>query len=146
MRSKLLHDENGLKTFALVFEKDEPIKEPLLQFAAEKALAGAHLTAIGALSEVTLGFFDRRSKSYREIPLREQVEVLSFSGNIVQKDGTPRLHAHIVVGKATGTAYGGHFLHGRVWPTLEMIVSEMPAHLRRIKDEETGLALIDLAA
>jgi uncharacterized protein len=71
------------------------------------------------------------------------VEVLSFNGNIMEKDGKPMLHAHAVVGKADGTAHGGHFLRGRVWPTLEMIVSEMPVHLRRKQDEETGLALID---
>jgi Plants and Prokaryotes Conserved (PCC) domain len=56
------------------------------------------------------------------------------------------LHAHVVVGKADGTVYGGHFLRGRVWPTLEMIVSEMSVHLRRNYDEETGLVLIDLSA
>jgi predicted DNA-binding protein with PD1-like motif len=64
------------------------------------------------------------------------VEVLSFNGKLM-------LHAHVVVGKSDGTAHGGHFLRGRVWPTLEMIVSEMPVHLRRKQDEETGLALID---
>jgi len=51
--------------------------------------------------------------------------VLSFTGNIVQKEGKPRLHAHLLVGKADGTAHG-HFLEGPVWPTLEMIVSEVP--------------------
>jgi predicted DNA-binding protein with PD1-like motif len=146
MKSKLLHDENGLKTFALIFDKDDEVHERLLEFANEKRLAGAHLTAIGAFSEVTLGFFDRQRKEYQKIPVRQQVEVLSFSGNVVQKDGEPRLHAHVVLGKADGTALGGHFLEGRVWPTLEMIITEMPAHLRRTRDEETGLALIDLAA
>jgi len=64
----------------------------------------------------------------------------------VEKDGEPMLHAHVVVGKIDGTAHGGHFLQGRVWPTLEMIVSEMPIHLRRKHDEETGLPLIDLSS
>jgi uncharacterized protein len=72
--------------------------------------------------------------------------VLLFVGNIVRKDGKPALHAHVVVGKSDGTAHGGHFLEGKVWPTLEMIVSETPQHLRRVPDEETGLALINLAA
>jgi predicted DNA-binding protein with PD1-like motif len=142
----LLQDENGLKTFALVFEKDEEVKESLLRFASENGLGGAQLTAIGAFSEVTLGFFDRHKKSYQEIPVKQQVELLSFAGNIVEKDGKPLLHAHVVVGKADGTAHGGHFLQGRVWPTLEMIMTETPAHLRRVKDEETGLPLIDLDA
>ncbi|PYL07983.1 MAG: DUF296 domain-containing protein [Verrucomicrobia bacterium] len=146
MKSKLLTDENGLKTFALVFDKDDEVKESLMRFAAENRLHGAEVTAIGAFSEVTLGYFDREKKSYREIPMKEQVEVLSFAGNIVEKDGEPMLHAHVVVGKIDGTAHGGHFLQGRVWPTLEMIVSEMPIHLRRKHDEETGLPLIDLSS
>jgi hypothetical protein len=29
---------------------------------------------------------------------------------------------------------------------LEMVISETPVHLRRLQDDETGLALIDLAA
>jgi uncharacterized protein len=144
MKSKLLLDKEGLKTFAVVFDKGEDVKAPLLRFAAEEKLRAAQVTAIGAFNDVTVGFFDRRKKDYQEIPIAEQVEVLSFSGNIVEKDGTPMLHAHAVIGKVDGTAHGGHFLRGRVWPTLEMIITEMPAHLHRRYDEETGLALVDV--
>ena len=56
------------------------------------------------------------------------------------------MHAHVVIGKSDGTAHGGYLLRGKVWPTLEMIISETPKHLQRVQDEETGLALIDLAA
>lgn len=146
MKSKLLHDDNGLRTFALVFDKDDKVGEKLLEFANANRFGDAHLSAIGAFSEVKLGFFDRHQKTYVPIPVNEQVEVLSFTGNIVRKDGKPFLHAHVVVGKLDGTAHGGHFLGGRVWPTLEMIVTEMPVHLRRTQDEESGLALINLAA
>lgn len=146
MKSKLLHDEIGLKTFAIVFDKGDEVREGILEFANTNRLADSQVTAIGALSEVTLGYFDRLQKTYRKIPLKEQVEVLSLTGNIVEKDGRPSLHAHVVVGKADGTAHGGHLLSARVWPTLEMILSEMPVHLRRAYDEETGLALIRLAA
>jgi predicted DNA-binding protein with PD1-like motif len=72
--------------------------------------------------------------------------VLSFAGNIAVTDGKAQLHTHIVVGKSDGSAHGGHFLGGRVWPTLEMILTELPLHLRRVHDQETGLALISLAA
>ncbi len=146
MKTKLLHDENGLKMFAVVFDKGDEVREGLLEFANTNRFADAHVTGIGAFSEVTLGFFDPQQKAYKKIPIKEQVEVLSFTGNIVQGDGKPRLNAHVVVGKSDGTAHGGHFLGGRVWPTLEIILSEMPVHLRRRHDEEIGLALIELAA
>ncbi len=100
MKSKLLHDEKGLKTFAIVFDKGDEVRQGLLEFANLNRLADAYLSAIGAFSEVTLGFFDRQRKDYKKIPVKEQVEVLSFTGNIVQKDGKPGLHAHVVVGKA----------------------------------------------
>jgi len=146
MEAKLLHDQSGLRTFAIVFQKEDEVRKALLEFASTNGFADAHLTAIGAFSEVTLGFFDRQRKTYIRIPINEQVEVLSFTGNIVRNDGRPSLHAHVVVGKADGTAHGGHFLGGRVWPTLEMILSEMPVHLWRAHDQETGLGLIRLAA
>lgn len=146
MKSKLLHEETGLRTFALVFDKNDEVQDQLLKFADLNRFADAHLTAIGAFSEVAVGFFDRQKKDYKRIEIKEQVEVLSFSGNIVKKNAKPALHAHVVLGKQDGTAHGGHFLGGKVWPTLEMIVTEMPVHLRRTHDDESGLALINLAA
>ncbi len=44
-----------------------------------------------------------------------------------------------------GSTCGGHIIEAQVWPTLEVIVTESPKHLQRKMDEETGLALIDLA-
>jgi hypothetical protein len=134
------------KTYALIFDKGDETVRGLIGFAKECGLGGSHLTAIGAFSDATLGFFDRDKKEYRRIPIREQVEVLSLVGDITLKDGAPQLHAHVVVGKADGSAHGGHLLEAHVWPTLEVIVTESPRHLRRKIDEETGLALIDVEA
>ena len=93
MKSKLLHDGNGLKTFAIIFDKGDQVRATLLEFASSNRFADAYLTAIGAFSEVTLGFFDRNQKLYKPIPINEQVEVLSFSGNIVQQYWEPALYA-----------------------------------------------------
>lgn len=77
MKAKLLHENNGLKTYAIVFDKGDDVRQGLLEFANTNRLADAHLTAIGAFSEVQLGFFDRKQKTYKTIPIHEQVEVLS---------------------------------------------------------------------
>lgn len=143
MRSKLL-DAMGQKTFALVFDKGDEVVAELTAFAKAESVTAAHFTAIGALSAVTLGYFDRASKEYLKIPVREQVEVLSLIGDIaLAKDG-PQVHAHIVIGGRDGGARGGHLLDGRVWPTLEVILVESPTHLRRRHDPDSGLALIQV--
>jgi predicted DNA-binding protein with PD1-like motif len=118
----------------------------LAAFVKAETVAAAHFTAIGAFSEVTLGYFDRERKDYSKIPVREQVEVLSLVGDVASEDGQPKVHAHVVVGKRDGTAHGGHLLQARVWPTLELILTESPRALARKSDRESGLALIDVDA
>jgi predicted DNA-binding protein with PD1-like motif len=143
MKWRLL-DDSGEKTYVLVLDKGDEVIGELTGFARAQSLAAAHFTAIGAFSEVTLGYFERDRKAYREIPLREQVEVLSLIGDIALDGGEPKVHAHVVVGKSDGTAHGGHCLSARVWPTLEVVLAESPRHLRKRLDPETGLALIAL--
>jgi predicted DNA-binding protein with PD1-like motif len=143
MKSKLIH-EGAQRTFAVVFDKGDDVLENLLAFAREHELTAAEFTGLGALSDAVLGYFDWQEKDYKRIPIDEQVEVLNLTGNIALADGEPKLHPHIVLGKADGTAHGGHLLQAHVRPTLEVIVTESPVHLRRRSDKETGLALLDL--
>ena len=144
MKAKLLHEQQGQKTFAVVFDKGEEVVAGLLAFAKGNSLAASHFTAIGAFSDVTLGYFDWEKKDYRKLPVREQVEVLSLIGDVALNEGEPKVHAHVVVGKVDGTAHGGHLMEAHVRPTLEIILVESPEHLQRKTDEETGLALISI--
>ena len=141
MKSKLIYD-GPQRTFVVVFDHGDAVLENLLAFAREHRLSAAEFTGIGAFSDAVLGYFDWQKKDYERIPVDEQVEVLNLTGNIALADGEPKLHAHIVLGKADGTAHGGHLLEGHVRPTLEVVVTESPAHLQRRSDPETGLALI----
>ena len=47
---------------------------------------------------------------------------------------------------AVGSALAGHLGRAHVRPTLEVILTEAPAHLRKRLDPESGLALIDMHA
>jgi uncharacterized protein len=143
MKSKLIYD-GPQRTFVVVFDTGDEVLENLLAFAKENRLSAAEFTGIGAFSDAVLGYFDWQKKDYERIPVDEQVEVLNLTGNIALADGEPRLHSHVVVSKADGTAHGGHLLGAHVRPTLEVIITESPAHLQRRSDPETGLALIRL--
>ena len=144
MRTKLLHERDGLRTFAVVFSRGDEVVTGLREFAREHKLTGASLTAIGAVSDITWGYFDWDRKDYINAALREQLEVLTLTGNIALEDGEPRIHAHIVLGRADGSAVGGHLLEAHVRPTVEVVAIETPSYLRRRIDAETGLALIEL--
>jgi hypothetical protein len=120
MRSRQISRGTAERVFALVFDPGEEVTSGLRAFAAEATLTAASFTAIGAFQDVTLGFFDLERKDYRKIPIREQVEVLSLLGNVTVFQEKPKIHAHVVVGKADGTAHGGHLMEAHVRPTLEV--------------------------
>ena len=147
MRAQPLENREGQRTLLIVFDIGDEVSEGLLTAARERGIEGAYFTGIGALSEVTLGYWEWETKSYLQIPLREQVEVLSLTGNIaLGPDGEAKVHAHIVAGKRDGSAHGGHLLAARVRPTLEVMLVEVPKHLRRRLDARTGLPLLDVRA
>ena len=146
MTSRLLSEAGRLRTFAVVFSTGDEAVAGLRKFARENGIRGAQVTALGAFSSVTVGFFDWQRKDYRRIDFDEQMEVLSLTGNIGVKEDDPALHAHVALGRADGTAHGGHLIAAVVRPTLEVIVTETPAHLQRRFDPETGLHLIDASA
>ncbi|MGH7639139.1 MAG: PPC domain-containing DNA-binding protein [Gemmatimonadaceae bacterium] len=144
MRARSLTDaRDGATTFVVVLDVGEEALSTLSAFAKKQGLAASHFVGLGAFSDVVVGFFDWQRKDYERIVIREQVEVLSLVGDITLADGTPRVHAHVVVGKRDGTAHGGHLIEGHVRPTLEITLVETPAHLRRVHDPATGIALID---
>ncbi len=132
------------QVFVLIFEPgDDPIAV-LAEFAKEHAITGASLSGIGAFSQAMLGYFDVTRESYIDIPITEQVEVLSFSGDIAMNGDQPMVHIHTTVGFRDGSMKGGHLQFARVRPTLEVVLTETRATLRRSFDPASGLALIDL--
>jgi uncharacterized protein len=144
MKARLLQNA-APKTFALVFDKGDEVVAGLTEFARAHRLSASRFTAIGAFSDVTVGYFLPDRKEYRRIPIQEQVEVLSLVGDVTfDERGEPKVHTHAVVGKSDGSAHGGHLLEAHVWPTLEVVVEEAPSHLARRLDPQTGLALIAL--
>jgi predicted DNA-binding protein with PD1-like motif len=147
MKTKLVAEQGGERTYVLVLDPGEEAFATLTTFAGDEHIEAASLTAIGAFSRAMVGWFDRERHSYRRIPVSQQCELLSAIGDVaVGDDGRPGLHLHVVLGLSDGTTRGGHLLEAIVQPTLEVTLVEMPAHLRRRQRPELGIALIDLAA
>jgi predicted DNA-binding protein with PD1-like motif len=143
MQSRVIQEENP-RTWAIIFKTGDELASGLGNFAKENGLTSSSFKGLGAFENAVLGYFDWERKDYKKIPIREQVEVLSLIGDVAVDQGEPSVHAHIVVGKSDGTAHGGHLLEAHVRPTLEIVLTETPGHLRKAYDPESGLALISL--
>ena len=143
MKYKVVEDADVV-TYVVVCDPGDEAVAALNQFAQAEDLEAAQITGIGAFEHATVGWFDRTAKDYRRIPVDQQCEVLSLLGDIAEGPDGPVLHVHIVLGLSDGTTRGGHLLEGRVFPTLEVVVTETPAELRKVMRPDIGIALIDL--
>lgn len=144
MHARRLAD-SAVSTYVVVFATGDEVMSGLKAFAAEHDLAAASFTAIGACQEADLAGYLADTKSYSDIPVRQQMEVVSFIGDLTRDAaGTGyAVHAHAVLTNHTdGAAIGGHVMRLVVRPTLEVFVTASPTTLHRVDDEASGLALI----
>jgi predicted DNA-binding protein with PD1-like motif len=144
MHAKQIEGDTPRRTFIVVLEPGDEILRALGDVANEHDLRAAHFSALGALSNARLGYWNPETKEYEPIEITEQVEVLSLLGNVAWSGTERRIHAHIALGMRDGTARGGHLREGHVNPTLEVMLYELPETLRRSVDPATGLPLLDL--
>jgi predicted DNA-binding protein with PD1-like motif len=145
MESQIISDEPGGQVHIVILDSGEEAFAALTRFANDENITAASVSAIGAFERATVGWFDFASRTYRKIEVNEQCEVLSAIGDVaVGDDGKASLHVHVVLGLSDGTTRGGHLMAGTVRPTLEVVLTDTPAHLRRKKNADIGIALIDL--
>ena len=145
MKSELIHEVQGQRTYVVVLDIGDEALACLQAFAESESLSAAQISAIGAFQTAVVGFWNWQTKDYECTPVQEQTEVLSLLGDVsVDQAGKPKVHLHAVLGRRNAATVGGHLLEGRVRPTLEVIVTESPAHLRRVHDPNLGLAVIRL--
>jgi predicted DNA-binding protein with PD1-like motif len=75
----------------------------LQRFVTREHVLAAQITAIGALSDVVLMYFDWDKKDYLKIPVREQVEVASLIGDVAE---APRASPHSIFISSSASAMG----------------------------------------
>jgi predicted DNA-binding protein with PD1-like motif len=143
MKSKIVEDADVV-TYVVVCDPGDEAVAALTQFARAERLEASQVTAVGGFERATVGWFDRAARTFRHIPVDEPSEVLSLIGDVAEAEDGPSLNLHVVLGLSDGTTRGGHLIEGRVFPTLEVVVTEAPAELRKVMRPDLGVALIDL--
>jgi uncharacterized protein len=143
MKSTVVEDADVV-TYVVVCDPGDEAVSALTRFARAEDLEAAQITAVGAFEHATVGWFDRTARDYLRIHVAEQCELLSLIGDVAEGEDGPILHMHVVLGLSDGTTRGGHLLEARVFPTLEAVVTENPARLRKVMRPDIGIPLIDL--
>ncbi|MFW5857914.1 MAG: PPC domain-containing DNA-binding protein [Planctomycetota bacterium] len=118
----------------------------LTAVAREQDLRLGAVSAIGAVRQARLGFYDQAKRVYDYFVLDRPLEITALVGNVSLKDGAPVIHAHVTLSDETGRAYGGHLAEGCVVFACEFTMTALAsdATFARGLDEPTGLPLWSL--
>jgi predicted DNA-binding protein with PD1-like motif len=132
------------RNFILRVKHDSDIISFVADVAKENEIMVATFTAIGALKNAKLGFYDQKRHEYLENTLLAPQEIASCTGNISIKEDKIFVHAHAVLADGEGNTKAGHLLEGKVF-AAEVHLTELEGEkLVRKKDAITGLSLWDI--
>jgi len=146
MKSRLIWEDQGERTFGLVLEPGEDALATITGFAAVAGIKTASLTAVANFGRAELGVFDLKRQTFRTICIRRPCQALSLRGDIEQgDDGQPHLHIHAVMDVEGGATRGGHLLQAVVQTSLEAILVESPPRQRPVERSGVGVALFRVA-
>ena len=85
-RFKLVSKPGETRVWIAVLAEGEEAKQSLLDIAKKETIEDASFVALGAFSKATVAYFNWQKKKYQDIPVDEQVEVISLIGDIVPDD------------------------------------------------------------
>ena len=112
-----------------------------LNEAAERlGIRAGTLQVIGAVSKLSVGYYDQREREYRTHAPPGEWEIASGLGNVSLRDGRPFVHLHVVATGPDGQTTGGHLMEGTVVFLAEAYFRALDGEppVREL-DEETGL-------
>ena len=133
--------DNG---YFLRIDKGEEIISTITSFIISEKIQSGTIAGIGALTNVTLGYFNRHNKQYNKQVFDDVYELLSLNGNISYISEEPIVHVHCVLGDADYQTIGGHLFSGTVAVTGEVFIRTFQDKFNRKLNDDFNLNLLDI--
>lgn len=90
----------------------QDILDTLEVFCREHDITTAWVNLLGAVSEVTLAYYEQEGHKYVTKTFTGEFEILNGTGNISMKDGAPVGHIHLTLSNTQFGCIGGHLVKG----------------------------------
>jgi len=130
--------------FLVRLMKGEEVISTLSTFIEEQKILGGFVFGLGALKDLTLGYFDSENKTYIKKNFPQDLEFGNVTGSISYFEGKPLVHAHVTACGPDFTAVTGHMFSATISATGEFFILPSDTRIERKPDSETGLNLLEL--
>ncbi|MGN0549466.1 MAG: PPC domain-containing DNA-binding protein [Acutalibacteraceae bacterium] len=132
----------GNTIFARI-DRGEEILEKLKEISVKENIKLAHVSALGATNDFTVGVFNVDEKKYYANSFNGNFEIVSLTGTVTTMNGEFYAHLHMSAGNDKGEVFGGHLNRARISATCEMVITVADGTVERKFNEDVGLNLFD---
>ena len=122
------------------FETGADWREEIEDLARAEDVEAGWFTALGAVQDAEVWFYDQEDTEYQSVTFDEPLEVAACVGNISLLDGDVFAHTHAVLSRPSGQAIAGHLDSATVWAG-ECRLRAFAEPLERSHDPATDLDL-----
>ena len=121
--------------FVLRLDPGDDLISSLAEMADAEDIHAGHITGLGSVEKITLGFLDPEAQEYVRRRFEEPMEVAQMTGTISVEGDRHFVHLHAVVAPRELLAYGGHVHDATVGVVMELFVTSLPGTLARLPVE-----------
>ena len=122
-------------------DRGEEILAKIKEVALAENIKLAHVSALGATNDFTVGVYKVDEKKYYKNHFVGDFEIVSLTGTINTMNHEFYTHIHMSAGNDSGEVFGGHLNEAVVSATCEMVITIIDGEVDRFLDAETGLNL-----
>ena len=98
----------GNTIFARI-DRGEEILEKLKEISVKENIKLAHVSALGATNDFTVGVFNVDEKKYYANSFSGNFEIVSLTGTVTTMDGEFYAHLHMSAGNDKGEVFGAYY-------------------------------------
>ncbi len=128
-------------TIVARIDRGEEILAKIKEVALAENIKLAHVSALGATNDFTVGVYKVDEKKYYKNHFVGDFEIVSLTGTINTMNHEFYTHIHMSAGNDSGEVFGGHLNEAVVSATCEMVITIIDGEVDRFLDAETGLNL-----
>jgi predicted DNA-binding protein with PD1-like motif len=132
--------------FILRVVEGESLFSALKTFVRVHQFPSAIFTGIGALCNITIGFYHRHNQQHTVKNFADTYEIASLNGNITLADGNFFIHMHASVSDESFAVFGGHIIEAHASASTEIAITPMAYTITREYDPELKIFIIPSAS
>lgn len=134
--------DKSISPYILSLQEGDNLFHAILQFVEITNLKSAVLNGLGALSNITIGYFHRDTQQHSQRLFTGTYELVSLTGNVTFANKDRFLHIHAAIGDDQFNVFGGHIIDAFASASTEIAITPLTYPVFRKNHPELGIKVI----